>query len=93
MDETITKVWNALVAAVGIETERPFALSKKPADALLQGSFARVFFIDRIIIRPERMESYLAKDYQSVGDALLEIGAKVSSNSAVLFNLTSNRKY
>lgn len=93
MNETVTKVWDALMDAIGIQTERPFALSKRSADALFQGSFARVFFIDRIIIRPERIGSYLAKDYQNIGDALIMLGTEVSHNLATLADHTTDQKY
>lgn len=70
-DDPTMSIWAALMAAIGIGPDQTFALSDEGADALLQRSLAEVFFIDRIMIRPEHIGVYLSRDFQSIGDALL----------------------
>ncbi|KAF2448148.1 hypothetical protein P171DRAFT_352773 [Karstenula rhodostoma CBS 690.94] len=69
-DESTMNVWAALTAAIEVGPNQTFNLSIAGADALLQKSAAEVFFIDRVIVRPEQIGVYLSKDFQSIGNAL-----------------------
>jgi hypothetical protein len=71
-DESTMNVW------IDVGPDHAFNLSTTGADALLQKSAAEVFFIDRVIIRPEQIDVYLSKDFQNIGNALQLLALEVS---------------
>ncbi|KAF1964175.1 HEAT repeat protein-like protein [Bimuria novae-zelandiae CBS 107.79] len=81
-DDATIGVWTALTTAIGIGPEHPFALNISGVDSLLQKSLAEVFFTDRVILRPERIEVYLAKEYQGIGGALQILAAEAPDTCA-----------
>lgn len=63
--------WASLTASLTIGAENSIDLKRANGNALLQRSLARLFFIDRTILRPELLHTKVSRDNQSIGDALL----------------------
>jgi hypothetical protein len=72
----ILHAWEELTASVSIGPQ--YGLGKKRAvgDDLLRKSLARVFFVDRVILRDNSLEQMASKDYQGIGDALMLLATK-----------------
>ncbi|KAF2126132.1 hypothetical protein P153DRAFT_425326 [Dothidotthia symphoricarpi CBS 119687] len=74
-DSTLN-AWSTLTAAVSIGPEYALGVSKGEDGALLRGSLAQLFFIDRTILRNDTLSLMVSDEYQSIGDALALLAAE-----------------
>ncbi|KAF1961684.1 HEAT repeat protein-like protein [Byssothecium circinans] len=72
--EPLYEAWKKLTAAVSIGPEHDLAPRSAADNALFQQSLAKVFFIDRAILRPDHLDTIVSEGYQNIGDALLMLG-------------------
>jgi len=63
--------WEDLTAGVSIGPGHNIGPSDYQGDALLRTSLARVYFIDRVILRDKALGVMVSDDYQDIGDALM----------------------
>jgi hypothetical protein len=63
--------WGKLAAQVKIGPRYNSGSSDIHGDALFQTSLAQMFFVDRVIMRENALESTLSEEYQGIDDALM----------------------
>ena len=68
---SILFAWEDLTAGVSIGPGHNIGPSDHQGDTLYRTSLARVYFIDRIILREQSLSIMVSDDYQDIGDALM----------------------
>ncbi|KAH9867871.1 hypothetical protein IAQ61_007175 [Plenodomus lingam] len=72
---SILPAWQQLTASICIGPAYALRVSHRPGNALLQTSLAQIFFIDRVIMRDDALDSSVSEDYQGIDEALLMLVA------------------
>ncbi|KAF2624779.1 HEAT repeat protein-like protein [Macroventuria anomochaeta] len=68
--------WTQLTSFIEIGPEYELGISSESDSPLRIEALARLFIIDRVIVRPESLGTIVAQDYQSIGDALMLLAAE-----------------
>ncbi|KAF2844857.1 HEAT repeat protein-like protein [Plenodomus tracheiphilus IPT5] len=68
---SILPAWQELTDALSIGPEYALGISGQSGDSLYEISLARVFFIDRLILRDDMLSTVVSEDYQGIGEALM----------------------
>lgn len=63
--------WTQLTASIQIGPEYELGICSNSDSSLRAEALARLFVIDRVIVRPESLGAIVSEDYQSIGDALM----------------------
>lgn len=69
----ILPAWENLTRSVEIGPEYALGSHLKASNALLQQSLAQIYFIDRVILRNGALGSMVSEEYQSIGEALVDL--------------------
>ncbi|KAI8942087.1 hypothetical protein NX059_000184 [Plenodomus lindquistii] len=64
-------VWQQLAASVSIGPDYALGVNDQPGDSLFHTSLAQVFFIDRVIMRDDCLDTAFSEDYQGIDEALM----------------------
>jgi hypothetical protein len=78
--------WEKLTSSVSIGPDYALEVSSTPGDALLGQSLCQIFFIDRVILRDNSLALMVAKEYQSIGDALILLATEDQDNCCAALN-------
>ncbi|KAJ4318856.1 hypothetical protein N0V94_004185, partial [Neodidymelliopsis sp. IMI 364377] len=63
--------WTQLTSNIEVGSEYELAVATAPDSPLRAEALARLFVIDRTIVRSEALGTLVSQDYQSIGDALM----------------------
>lgn len=63
--------WTQLTASIQIGPEYELCICSNSDSPLRAEALARLFVIDRVIVRPDSLGAIVSDDYQSIGDALM----------------------
>ena len=63
--------WTQLTASIQIGPEYELGICSNSDSPLRAEALARLFVIDRVIVRPESLGAIVSDNYQSIGDALM----------------------
>ncbi|KAJ8109246.1 hypothetical protein OPT61_g7601 [Boeremia exigua] len=69
--ESVLVAWTQLTALIEVGPEYQLAVSSESDSPLRAEALARLFIIDRVIVRPESLGTIVSDNYQSIGDALM----------------------
>ncbi len=67
----ILDTWVDLTASIAIGPEYDIGPSDRYGDALLRTSLTQAYFVDRVILRGDSLQTMVSDDYQGIGDALM----------------------
>ncbi|KAF3051190.1 hypothetical protein E8E11_011182 [Didymella keratinophila] len=74
--ESVLVAWTQLTSAVNIGPEYELGVGDESDSPLRTEALARLFMVDRVIVRPESLGVIVSEDYQSIGDALMLLAAE-----------------
>jgi hypothetical protein len=69
--KSVLVAWTQLTSAIEIGPEYELDVSDESDSPLRTEALARLFVVDRIIVRPESLGTVVSPGYQSIGDALI----------------------
>ena len=72
----VLHAWTQLAACVEVGPEYELGISSQTDVPLRTVALARLFIIDRVIVRPESLGTLVSPEYQSIGDALMFLAAE-----------------
>lgn len=67
----VLRAWAQLTSSIEIGPEYELGISSEHDSSLRIEALARLFIIDRAIVRPESLSTMVSETYQSIGDALM----------------------
>ncbi|KAF2638484.1 hypothetical protein P280DRAFT_551128 [Massarina eburnea CBS 473.64] len=73
--DPLSDAWTKLTAAISIGPEYDLGPRSADDNVLFQQSLAKVFFVDRVILRPTQLDVMVSKRHQNIGDALILLAA------------------
>ncbi|KAF1925672.1 uncharacterized protein M421DRAFT_423501 [Didymella exigua CBS 183.55] len=74
--ESVLVAWTQLTSAIDIGPEYELGVGAESDSPLRTEALARLFIIDRTIVRTESLGTIVSQDYQSIGDALELLAAE-----------------
>lgn len=69
--KSVLVAWAQLASSIDIGPEYELGISDASDSLLRTEALARLFIVDRVIVRPESLGTIVSQDYQSIGDALM----------------------
>lgn len=74
--KSVLVAWTQLTSAISIGPDFGLGVSDESDSPLRTEALARLFVVDRVIVRPESLSTIVSEDYQSIGDALMLLAAR-----------------
>lgn len=76
--KSVLVAWTQLTSAIDIGPDFELGVSNESDSPLRSESLARLFVVDRVIVRSESLSRIVSEGYQSIGDALMLLAVRDS---------------